>query len=206
MTVTTEQLVSLFPETPRNTIETFIGPLNDTLTKFDINTHLRVSMFVAQVGLESGGFLEIEENLNYSAQRLLQVFPTHFSSLAQSELYEHHPESIANHVYANRMDNGDEQSGDGWKFRGKGLIQITGRADYQEYADGIGVAVDQAAEMASDPEGACLSAGWFWHVHELNQYADASDIVSCTHRINGGYNGLEERQELYRKALAIFSS
>jgi putative chitinase len=203
MIITFEQLNSLFPNTNSNIITNFIDPFNTVIEKYEINNTNRISMFMAQVGHESGGLSVIEENLHYRADRLSVVFPSHFVDVNTAN-YANKPEKIANRVYANRMGNGDEDSGDGYNFRGRGLIQLTGRDNYNNFANDMSMTIDSAVTYLETPEGAAMSAAWFWDKHGLNDFADAGDILSVTKRINGGTNGLQDRTNLYQLALTIF--
>jgi putative chitinase len=204
MSITKEQLSSFFEDTDDDVIKAFIDPLNKTFEKFEINNPNRIAMFLAQVGHESGGLTKTSENLNYKPERLAQIFPKYFRDVDPSE-YAHNPEKIANRVYANRMGNGDEESGDGYKFRGRGLIELTGRDNYESFAEDMGMDLDAAVAYLGTPEGAAMSAGWFWDQHDLNELADAGDVTRCTKKINGGTIGLEERTELYEEAKTIFA-
>jgi len=204
MSVTKEQLESFFEDTKESIVDSFIDPINKTLERFEINTPQRVSMFIAQVGHESGGLNHTKENLNYKAEGLTKIFPKYFKDVDPND-YAHNPEKIANRVYANRMGNGDEDSGDGFKFCGRGLIQLTGRDNYTRFAHDIGMELDEAVTYLGTAEGAAMSAGWFWSKNGLNELADAGDVVHCTKKINGGTIGLEERTALYEEALGIFS-
>ena len=170
---------------------------------FEINNSNRVAMFLAQVGHESGGLNHVKENLNYKAATLMKVFPKYFRD-RDADDYAGKPEKIANLVYSNRMGNGDEDSGDGYKFRGRGLIQLTGHDNYKHFADSMGMDLDEAVSYLETPEGAAMSAAWFWNSRHLNAVADAGDITKATKLINGGTIGLEERTELYEEALKVF--
>jgi putative chitinase len=204
MNVTAIQLNQFFEDTPEETVDLFVDPLNRAFAKFEIDTPLRIAMFLAQVGHESGGLKFTKENLNYSGDRLLVVFPTHFDGSDDMSTFNRKPEKIANRVYCNRMGNGDEASGDGYKFRGRGLIQLTGKNNYTRFAEAIGKDIDDVVEYAETPEGAAMSAGWFWSSNNLNRAADAGDVLAATKRINGGTNGLAQRQIAYNEALDIF--
>lgn len=203
MSVTLEQLDSFFENTDTELLETLVDPLNAALDKYEINTPERVAMFMAQVGHESGGLKRREENLNYSAQRLTQVFPKYFRDVDPND-YARNPEKIANRVYGNRMGNGDEDSGDGYRYRGRGFIQLTGKNNYKAFADAMGMSLDEAVDYLSTAEGAAMSAAWFWDMRNLNADADRGDVVTVTKKINGGTIGLHERQALYKEALGIF--
>jgi putative chitinase len=173
------------------------------LPDYDINTVQRVSAFLAQTAHESGGYRAIKENLNYQAASLMRVWPKYFPTMDIANQYAHKPEMIANRAYANRMGNGDEASGDGWKFCGRGLIQLTGKQNYQRYAESLQISLDEASEHLTTFEGCVQSAAWFWEANNLNDLADKGDIVTMTKRINGGTLGLQERTEHYNHALQV---
>lgn len=203
--VTLELLQELFPKTSASKLEQFVDPLNATLERFDISTPERVAAFLAQCGHESGGFNFMKENLNYSADGLLKVFPKYFKDRATAEAYARKPQKIASRVYGGRMGNGPEATGEGYKYCGRGLIQITGKANYMNMAEDLGIDPDQIDEYCETVEGACMSAGWFWDVNELNHLADSQDIKSMTKRINGGFNGLDDRIEHYEHAMHLLT-
>ena len=173
------------------------------LNKYQVNTPLRLAHFFAQIDHESG-LKPIEENLNYSAEGLCRTFKKYFSDLKIANNYARKPELIANLVYSNRMGNGNNQSGDGWRYRGRGFIQITGKFNY------IDLSADMKSDYVSNPDrllteaDAMLSALWFWNDKKLNLLADKDDILKITKIINGGKNGLEHRQELLEKYKKIF--
>jgi len=182
----------------------WVDALNKTCEKYEINTPLRIAGFLSQCAHESGGFKFTVENLNYSVDSLLRVFPKYFNAPMATE-YARQPERIANRVYANRMGNGDESSGDGWKYRGRGLIQLTGKDNYSSFAMSADNESLIKPELVEQPELAAMSAGWFFNAHDLNSFADAKDIVGMTKRINGGINGLDDRQMKYAKLIEILS-
>jgi putative chitinase len=173
------------------------------LPKYDITTPLRVAAFMAQCGHESASFTALRENLNYRAVSLRKVFGKYFPTDALAEQYAKQPERIANRVYANRMDNGDEASGDGWKFRGRGLIQLTGRHNYTKFAESVDMTLDEAIAYLETFEGAVAGACWYWSANNLNKWCDAGDMLTLTKRINGGTIGLEDRIKHYNRALEI---
>jgi putative chitinase len=181
--------------------EKWVEPINAAMERFEINTPERVAGFLAQCAHESAHFARTTENLNYSADGLRRVFPKYFRDVDAND-YHRQPEKIANRVYSSRMGNGDEDSGDGWRYRGRGLIQLTGRSNYSALAADIDVDVVEDPDLVAEPELAALSAAWFWWKNGLNKFADAQDIVGMTKRINGGTIGLEERRHLYHRALA----
>ena len=159
---------------------------------------------------ESGQLTRLAENLNYSAKRLMQVWPNRFPALEKAQQYERNPEKLANYVYAKRLGNGDETSGDGWRYRGRGLIQLTGRGNYRAAAQGIGQPLEGQPELLEQPGPAALSAAWFWKSHGLNELADdrnddndTEDFRTVTKRINGGTVGLKERMAFWEKAKAV---
>lgn len=161
----------------------------------------RAAHFFGQTAHETGGFKAFSENLNYSAQGLMGVFKKYFPDAATAAKYERKPEAIANRVYASRMGNGPESSGDGYKFCGRGLIQLTGKDNYTRFAKSIGKTLDEAVAYLETSDGAVASAGWFWDANKLSVYADKGDFVGLTRRINGGTIGLADRQHHYDIAL-----
>jgi putative chitinase len=175
------------------------------LPDYDINTVPRVAAFLAQTAHESGGYRAIKENLNYKAESLCKVWPKYFNA-GNAGQYAHNQQAIANRAYANRMGNGDEASGDGWKFCGRGLIQLTGKSNYQRYAESLEISLDEASEHLTTFEGCVQSAAWFWEANNLNQYADNGDILTMTKRINGGTLGLEDRKKHYEHALHVLGA
>ncbi len=174
-----------------------------TCNRFEINTPKRLAMFLAQAGHESASFTVTSENLNYSVDGLLTVFPKYFKTKEVAATYARKPEKIANRVYASRMGNADEASGDGWKYRGRGYIQLTGKNNYIAFEKFLGIDI-KADDVAQIPL-AFLSAGWFWKTNDLNRYSDLGDILWCTKRINGGTHGLVDRTKRYQKALEALS-
>jgi len=178
--------------------------IEEMLPKYDIDTEDRVSMFFAQCGHESNNFRVIKENLNYSAKALDAIFPKYFKRAGRdAQEYHRQPEKIANVIYANRMNNGDTASGDGWKFRGRGIIQLTGRYNYTEFAKSINTGLRATVGYLETKKGALESACWYWETNGLNRYADKQDIKGATKRINGGYIGLEDRKKHYKHALEV---
>jgi putative chitinase len=177
--------------------------LNTLLPDYDINTVPRVAAFVAQCAHESGGFKMLKENLNYRAVTLRKIFPKYFPTDALAEQYAGKQELIANKVYGNRMGNGDESSGDGFRYCGRGLIQLTGKNNYMAFAESIETPVEEIPEFLGTFEGAVQSACWFWETNNLNQWADAGDILTLTKRINGGTIGLADREQHYHHALHV---
>jgi putative chitinase len=183
----------------------WLQPLEDTFAKYDINTPERQAAFIGQCAHESGNFKTLEENLNYKPEALMRVWPSRFPDLAIAMKYAHNPEMIANKVYGGRMGNGPEEAGDGWKYHGRGLIQLTGKENYANCGSGIGVDLLSNPNLLNTPEYAALSAGWFWGKRGLNLLADSGDIETMTKRINGGLIGLEDRKAKIAKALAVLS-
>jgi len=205
MHVTFEQLNEFFDDTNEDIVESFVGPLNETFDEFEINTANRIAMFLAQVGHESGGLRHRKENLNYSAAGLNKIFPKYFIRAGRdANEYHRQPEKIANVVYANRMGNGGVDSGEGWKFCGRGLIQLTGKNNYSAFAEFMDMSLDDVVDYLETEDGAAMSAGWFWDSRDLNKWADAGDILKCTRLINGGTIGLNDRKKHYEEALHIF--
>jgi putative chitinase len=163
----------------------------------------RIAGFLAQTAHESGSFNFVKENLNYGAKGLMTTFKRYFPNEELAKQYDRKPEMIANKVYANRMGNGDEASGDGYRFCGRGLIQLTGKNNYTKFAADLGISIEECVAYMETPQGACASAGWFWDNNSLNQYCDSNDFVTLTKRINGGTIGLEDRQHHYALALRL---
>jgi len=203
MEIRQDQLAQILPGNPY--VEHWCEALNKILPDYDITTPQRVAAFLAQTAHESGGYTALHENLNYTAQSLCRVWPSHFNAEIADQ-YAHNPEKIANRAYAGRMGNGDEASGDGWNFCGRGLLQVTGRVNYQAFADSVGMAINDVPAFLQTFEGAVQSACWFWENNNLNQYADSGDFVTMTKKINGGTLGLDDRQHRYLQAMQVFSS
>jgi putative chitinase len=202
--ITIEILQALCPKTKRSVLEVYTGPLHEVAEYYDMydNMH-RAAGFLAQIAHESGGFNFVKENLNYSAKGLMGTFKKYFPTEALAKEYERKPEKIANKVYANRMANGDEASGDGYRFCGRGLIQLTGRANYTKFAADLGISIEETVAYLETPAGAVSSAGWFWDNNNLNSLCDKDDFVALTKRINGGTIGLEDRKHHYHIALDL---
>lgn len=216
--VTPHQLYDLFGSTPMDVLDAYVDPLNDVMERYQINTEKRIAMFLAQTGHESGGYksTRIVENLNYRVSALTSLFGNRISATDaarygrdDSKGQKANQEYIANAIYGGQWGKknlGNELPGDGWKFRGRGLIQLTGRSNYQRFATAVGKTIDAAALYVESPKGACEAAGWFWKVNDLNRFADAGDVAGCTRKINGGTLGLAEREDLYRDALRVLRS
>lgn len=195
MDLTLHQLKQILPN--NTNLADWHEALTTILPEYEINTPKRIAAFLAQCVHESGGFSAIKENLNYKAASLQKVFPKYFSTAELAEAYAHKQEKIANRVYANRMGNGDEASGDGFRYCGRGLIQLTGHDNYQSFADSIETPLTEMPEYLATYAGAVQSACWFWECNDLNSLADSGDIKAMTKRINGGYIGLEDRVKHY---------
>jgi putative chitinase len=202
--LTKSQLLQIIPGNPY--VDHWYDALSQALPDYDINTPARIASFLAQCGHESGGFTAIKENLNYKAESLMKTWPSRFPNMDIANQYAHNQEAIANKVYASRMGNGDENSGDGYRFCGRGLIQLTGRANYQAFADSIGEDIDNLPAYLETFEGCVQSACWFWEANNLNQYADLGDILTMTKRINGGTLGKEDRTARYNHCLQVMGS
>ncbi len=203
--VTAANLRQIFTTTPLSTLELFVDPINKYCTEHDINTRNRMASFLSQVGHESAGFTTLKENLNYSKDALLRVFPKYFKSEALAERYARNPSAIGSRVYANRMGNGPESSGDGFKHRGFGAIQLTGKQNQSRFAFWIKKTLDDAIEYLQTPEGAILGAIWFWETNNLNAIADKGEagVTELTRRINGGTNGLADRLTKFKKSYKL---
>lgn len=184
---------------------------NETFERFGILTSLQQACWIGQCGHESGNFRVIEENLNYRAATLLKLFPLTpkrqwgFTPETAAQ-YEKQPQKIANRIYSNRMGNRDETSGDGWRFRGSGFLQLTGHANFYHAGQALGEDFVMQPELVRTPRYASQSAGWFWQTHNLNKYADIRDFTMLTKRINGGTIGLQDRVEHINHALKVLVS
>lgn len=202
--LTEQQLKEMIPR--NKYVSYWHKALEQLLPDYDINTPKRIAAFVAQCAHESAEFTVIQENLNYKASALRRLFPKYFPTDELAEQYASKPnkqQAIANRIYANRMGNGDESSNDGFAFRGRGLIQLTGKTNVTNFADSISITPEEAIEYLETFEGAAQSACWFWESNKLNQWADNGDILTLTKRINGGTIGLNDRIKHYNHALKV---
>jgi putative chitinase len=203
-TFTEEQLAKIIPG--NQYVAEWHNALTTILPEYDIWTPERVAHFMAQTAHESGSYSALTENLNYRAETMRKVFPKYFPTAAIAESFVGHPDRLANKVYGNRMGNGDEASGDGYRFRGRGLIQLTGRENYTRFAESIEMPVNDASEYLETFEGAVQGACWYWEDKNLNALADANDIIAITKKINGGTIGLEDRKARYANAIKVLSA
>lgn len=202
--LTLDQLKKMLPK--NKYVTDWHEALAQLLPDYDINTPRRIAAFIAQCSHESGGFTALKENLNYRWETLRKIWPRHFPTDAIAKDYATRLDKqrhIANRAYANRMGNGDEASGDGARFLGRGLIQLTGRTNYQNFADSLEMDINDVPEYLATFEGAAQSACWFWESNNLNRFADSGDIKGLTKAINGGYIGLEDRIKHYNHALHV---
>jgi putative chitinase len=202
--ITRAQLVAVMPNSAA-VADRFVRPLAEAMTKYGISTPARQAAFLAQLAHESAELRRTQENLNYSWERLRKVFPRYFRTDPEAQAYDRQPERIANRIYANRMLNGDETSGDGWRFRGRGPIQVTGRENYRKSGQALGIALESDPDRLLDPAIGCMAAAWYWHSRGLNSLADSDDenaFREITRRINGGFFGLEERVHFWERARA----
>jgi putative chitinase len=202
--LTLGQLKQMLPKNPY--VADWHEALSQLLPDYDINTPQRIAAFVAQCAHESGNFMVLKENLNYRPATLRKIFPKYFPTDAIANDYAtrlNKQMHIASRAYANRMGNGDEASLEGWKFCGRGLIQLTGRNNYQAFADSLEMDIDDVPEYLGTFEGAAQSACWFWETNNLNRFADKGDIKGLTRAINGGFIGLEDRIKHYNHALHV---
>ena len=199
-----EHLAQVIPGNPY--LDHWFHALSEILPEYDINSPKRVAAFLAQCAHESRGFKFLKENLNYKAESLVKVFPKYFKTLDEAKKYEKQPEKIANKIYGGRMGNGPESSGDGFRYCGRGLIQLTGKDNYTLFAASIDTPIEDILEYLQTFEGAVQSACYFWESTGLNKEADAGDIKTMTRKINGGYIGLDDRIKHYEHALHIFGA
>jgi putative chitinase len=180
-------------------------PLNETFAKFNINSVRQQAAFLGQCGHECGNFKVFEENLNYRAETLMKLWPKRFPTLEFAKQYEKNPKKIANSVYASRMGNRDEASGDGYRFRGRGAIQLTGHSGYFHAGQACGVDFVMEPDLVATPKYALMTAGWFWSTHGCNPLAENADWVGLTKKINGGTIGLQDRIKHTQEAIAVLS-
>lgn len=211
--ITLQQFRKLVPNTkyPQQWYDTLFGKKSilggkTLLEEYNIITPKRIAAFMAQCGHESGGFVWLTENLNYSAVGLMKTFSKYFPTQELANAYARQPDKIASRVYANRMGNGDEASGEGAVYKGRGLIQVTGKDNYFWFASSLEITPKEAAEYMETFEGAAQSACWYWETNNLNKLADAGDIKQMTRVINGGYIGLKDREHHYAIALNVVNS
>lgn len=213
MQITEQQLLHTLPNARRNA-GVFVSAINRAAARFNITSPVRLAAFLAQVGHESGELTRLLENLNYSAPALASTWPARFAEDPQARVktpnglalrLQRQPEAIANAVYGGRMGNGPAASGDGWRFRGRGLIQLTGRANYAAAGADLGLDLVAHPELLEQPEHAAMAAAWFWASRGLNDLADRGDFEGITRRINGGLTGLAERRALWERAKAVLS-
>jgi len=195
---TQEDIFSAFPNAKPDIVDALVNSIDLLASDYGIDTPMKMAHFLAQTAHESGGFRLMEENLNYSSDRLVAVFPKYFRNV-DARAYHRQPEKIANRVYANRMGNGDEETGDGYHFRGRGLIQLTGRNNYTMFAEDNNLELEDAVNFLTSPEGSVQSAAWFWDKANINPLAEDDNVVAVTKKINGGTNGLEERKKYTNK-------
>ena len=204
MQVTIQQLQAIAKTAAgKKAAEEFAPILNELFPKFNLNEPAVIAAFIAQAMHESAEFTRLTESFNYSPEvRLFNTFTTRFKTIQIAKNYFGKPEAIANFVYANRMGNGSEESGDGWRYRGRGVIQLTGKNNYVRFNEHAEQNIIENPDLvASNKELALRSACWFWEKNNLNQFADNKDFRELTRRINGGYNGLEDREKYYALAL-----
>ncbi len=199
--LSTAILQSIMPKARVGDLNKYLDALNEEMPGAAIHTPLRIAHFIAQLAHESGNFRYHTENLNYSAKALRGVFGRYFPTDEKAEAYARQPEKIASRVYARRMGNGDEASGEGWKYKGRGLIQLTGKDNYSRCGAALGLdLVNEPEQVAENPNTAVAAAAWFWNHRNLNAYADQDDVKAITKRINGGYHGLEDRTHFLNSA------
>jgi putative chitinase len=205
--ITIDQLDMAVPQARYEDLIRYIDFLNEGMEKFEISSGNRISAFIAQLAHESADFRHTEENLNYSGQALRSTWPRKFTSDALAQQYHRNPEKIASFVYADRFGNRGEASGDGWRYRGRGLIQLTFHDNYEKYAQGISdPSIMTRPDQVAQPRHAAMSACWFWKANGLNALADAGTEAAfneISYKINGGWKGKEDRLENWAEARAV---
>lgn len=199
--ITVDQFNQIFPK--NKNAQAIVNSLNLILPKYNITTKDRIAYFIAQCGHESAGFTRFIENCNYSDYALCEMWKSKFPTIDFAKHYHRNPELIANRVYADRNGNGNEQSGDGYKFRGRGCIQLTGRANYDKFAKSINKTLDECIQYCETIDGSIESACFFWKENNLNKYCDNKDFINLTKRINGGTNGLEDRRSILTRCSVL---
>ncbi len=205
----TKQLISaldlktILPHAPHSALNSFLTEFNKQLPVYSINTPIRIAAFLAQGAVESGELRTLVENMNYSAPRIMAVWPSRFKTLAAAQPYSHNPQLLGSNVYANRMGNGNAQSGDGYKYRGRGFFSGTGKSFYQKMTTLTGTDFIGNPDLLATAHYAVLSACQFWKSAGLNALADAGNIKAITQKVNGGFTGLAERTTYYNKAKKI---
>jgi len=183
----------------------WVDALNETFSRFNLTSNNQKAMFIGQCSHECGNFRILEENLNYRAATLMKLWPKRFPTQEIANAYDRNPKKIANMVYSSRMGNRDESSGDGYRFRGRGCIQLTGHANYFHASKALGVDFVADPDLVATPRFAALSGGWFWATHNCNAPADALDYTKVTKIINGGTIGLDDRIKHVQHALAVLA-
>ena len=201
MPITAQQLLQILPNAGQ-VAGVFVPVLNTAMSRYHIVGAKRMAAFIAQVGHESGQLMRLVENLNYSIDALRKTWPSRFDVDLASAVARK-PEQIANIAYGSRM--GNTAPGDGWKYRGRGLIQITGKNNYRACGEALGLDLIAQPELLEKPQHACMSAAWFWATNGLNTLVDAGKFEAITRRINGGHNGAAGRQALYNRALKVLA-
>ena len=198
--VSEDQLKKILPNLPFEKCKEYLPFLLQAMNEFEINTPVRVAAFIAQTAHETAEYKIMIENLNYSANGLRATWPRRFPVKEKAELYARQPQKIANCVYANRLGNSDEGSGEGWKYRGRGIIQITGKYNYGICQAGLNLDLITLPELLEQPLHAFRSGAWFWSNRQLNNLADEDNFIGITRAINGGLNGLDDRKKYYTRA------
>lgn len=202
--ISLEDLKELFPKGREAILEAFAKQAKPVFAEFDISDKPnRLHFFLAQIAHESGGLTVIEENLKYSAKRMTEIWPSRFPTLAAAEPFASNPEALANKVYANRMGNGTAESGDGWRYRGRGYIQITGRDGYRAIGTAIGIDLEAHPDRASAPEDALRVACGFWKWKKVNALCDEGDFLKVTRLVNGGTTGQADREAWLAKVRKV---
>jgi len=204
--LTLENLQACLPDAKVSNLEKFLEGFNETFEHFEINTPESMAMFLAQTAHESGNFSATEENLNYSAKGLTGTFKRYFPSETDATPYARKPEKIANRVYGARMGNGAESSGEGYKYRGRGVIQLTGKDNYNNCGKALGLDLLAEPDQVAKNPVAVLSAGWFWNTRKLNTWAEKGDVLTVTKKINGGTIGLKDRKKHYQHIVEVLHS
>lgn len=184
----------------------WLEPLEETFHRYEINTPARQAAFIGQCAHESANFTKLEENMNYSAEGLMKTWPSRFPTKEAAQPYHRNPEKIANKVYGGRMGNGTEETGEGWLYHGRGIIQLTGKDNYTMAGDALQQDFIHSPDLVLAPRWSALTAGWYWNKRQLNKEADAKDYLNMTKKINGGVIGLDDRIAHIQHAQSVMTA
>jgi putative chitinase len=201
--LTTDKLLQIMPKCPTDQADSYVANMNSCFAAAQINTKLRVAAFLSQAAVETNELQSFVENLNYSAQLLMKIWPHRFPTLDIANQYAHHPQKIANSVYSNRLGNGSPESNEGWAYRGRGILQITGKDNYADASQVSGIDLVADPDKAADPQYMFAIAVDYWTKNQINALADQDDIKAVSEAVNGGDTGLADRMRYYNLAKSV---